>query len=209
MQGSSNSNVNQGNKWVVNLSKVPLTPAQESLLSKGHNFSLDPTNPPNVEFISAIELACQRLSNQDAQELRAETNYLLRRDKPPRPDITKEKNKALKELREDQDGMVLIADKGKAVVVMGRKEYLDKVEGLLTQPAYKAITTDPTNKLKAKLIQKLKESKGKPTWRKLCIRPCTLLAAQLPSFIGYQKSIRLVPPQANRVQQGFCYLWGG
>ena len=82
VQGSSSSNINQGTKWVVNLSKVSLTPAQESLLSMGPNFALASTNPPNVEFISAIELACQRLLDQDAQELRAETNYLLRRAKP-------------------------------------------------------------------------------------------------------------------------------
>ena len=55
--------------------------------------------------------------------------------------------------------MVLTADKGVAMVVMDRKEYMDKVEGLLTQLAYKTITTDPTNKLKAKLIQKLKRFK--------------------------------------------------
>ena len=84
-QGSSNSNVNQGNKWVVNLCKVPLTPAQEFLLSKGSNFALVPTNPPNVEFISAIELACQRFLDQDGQELMAETNYLLRMAKPLGP----------------------------------------------------------------------------------------------------------------------------
>ena len=101
MQGSSNSNVNQGNKWVVNLSKVPLTPAQESLWLKGPNFALAPTNPPNVEFISAIESVCQRLSDQDAQEFRAETNYLLRRAEPLRSSITKEEKMTLKELRED------------------------------------------------------------------------------------------------------------
>ena len=36
------------NKWVVNLSKTHLTPAQESLLSKGQNFAITPNNPPNV-----------------------------------------------------------------------------------------------------------------------------------------------------------------
>ena len=45
------------------------------------------------------------------------------------------------------------------MVVMDRKEYVDEVEGLLAQLAYKTITTDPTNKLKAKLIQKLKRIK--------------------------------------------------
>ena len=66
-QGSSSSNVSQGNKWVVNLSKLPLTPAQESLLSKEPNFALASDNPPNVEIISAIELTCERISEQDAK----------------------------------------------------------------------------------------------------------------------------------------------
>ena len=52
--------------------------------------------------------------------------------------------------------MVLTADKGVAMVVMDKKEYMDKVEGLSAQLAYKTINSDPTNKLKAKLIQKLK-----------------------------------------------------
>ena len=34
------------------------------------------------------------------------------------------------------------------MVVIDRKEYMEEVEGLLTQPAYKTITTDPTNELK-------------------------------------------------------------
>ena len=139
MQGSSNNNVSQDNKWVVNLSNVPLIPAQDSLLSKGPNFALAPNNPPNVEFISAIGSACQRLSDQDAQELRAETSYLLRRAKAPRSNIIKEEKTALKELREDQDRMVLTADKGVTMVVMDRKE------GILTHLAYKTITTYPTN----------------------------------------------------------------
>ena len=43
-QGSSYDH--QANKWVVNLSSVPLTPAQESLLAKGPNFALASLNPP-------------------------------------------------------------------------------------------------------------------------------------------------------------------
>ena len=82
--------------------------------------------------------------------------------------------------------MVLTADKGVAMVVMDRKEYMDKVEGLLTQLAYKIITTDPTNKLKAKLIQKLKRIKRETNMGQGIIRPCTLPGAQLPSFMGYQ-----------------------
>ena len=48
--------------------------------------------------------------------------------------------------------MVLMADKGVATVVIDRKEYQHKVEGLLATTAYKTISTDPTNMLKAQLI---------------------------------------------------------
>ena len=58
LQGSNSSShvTNHVNKWVINLSSVPLTPTQESLLSKGPNFALSPSYPPNVEFISSIRV---------------------------------------------------------------------------------------------------------------------------------------------------------
>ena len=55
-----------------------------------------------MEFISAIELVYHKLSDQDAQGLRAETNCLLREAKPPKSNINKEESKALRELREDK-----------------------------------------------------------------------------------------------------------
>ena len=61
-----------------------------------------PNNPPNVEFISAIELEYQKHLDKDALELRAETNCLLRKAKAPKSSITKEESKSLKELRGDQ-----------------------------------------------------------------------------------------------------------
>ena len=85
-------------------------------MSKGPHFALAPNNPPNVEFISAIELACQKLKEQDIQELRAEVNIMLRRARSPKSNVSREEKKALKELREDQDSMVLTADKGVALV---------------------------------------------------------------------------------------------
>ena len=45
--------------WLIQLSSYP---AQVSILSKGPNFGLAPNNPPNVEFILAIESACQKLT---------------------------------------------------------------------------------------------------------------------------------------------------
>ena len=82
-QGSSNEEPNP--KWVINLSNKPLTPVQRSVLAKGPNFAVTPRQPPNLEYITAIEAACTKLSQQDAEELRADVNRVLRSSHPPNP----------------------------------------------------------------------------------------------------------------------------
>ena len=61
-------------KWVINLSSKPLSPAQRSVLTKGPNFAVTPKHPPNLEYITAIEAACTKLSQQVAEEPRADIN---------------------------------------------------------------------------------------------------------------------------------------
>ena len=53
--GNNNNNNGNNNKWVINLSKTSLTKAQESLLAKGSNFALAPSNIPSTDYITAIE----------------------------------------------------------------------------------------------------------------------------------------------------------
>ena len=81
LQGSSMEEPNP--KWVINLSSKPLTPAQRSVLTKGPNFVASPRHPPNLEYITAIESACNKLSQPDAEELRANINWVLRSSHPP------------------------------------------------------------------------------------------------------------------------------
>ena len=80
-QGSPTEEPNP--KWVINLSNKPLTPAQRSVLAKGSNFVVTPRQPLNLEYITAIEAACTKLSQQDAEELRADINRVLRSSHPP------------------------------------------------------------------------------------------------------------------------------
>ena len=158
-QGSSKEEPNP--KWVINLSNKPLTPAQSSVLAKGHNFVVTPRQPPNLEYITAIEAACTKLSQQDAEELRADINRVLRSSHLPKPNLTKAQNIALRELKRDRDCIVLTADKGVAMVVMDRQDYINKANQLLNQNTYKVISKDPTNTIKNKLINILKNIKTK------------------------------------------------
>ena len=135
-----------------------------------------------------MEAACQKLPEQDAQELREEVNILLKMVKPPKSNITKEEKKALKELREDQDRMVLTADKGVAMVVMDRKEYQERVEkNLLASTPYKTIPADPTNKIKAQIIQKLRRLKRETNMDEGMYRTMYPTSCTAPKFYGLPK----------------------
>ena len=45
------------------------------------------------------------------------------------------------------------------MVVMDKEEYVSKAQELLAQPAYRSIPSDPTKKIKAQLITKLRRIK--------------------------------------------------
>ena len=130
-------------------------------MAKGPNFAVTPRQPPNLEYITAIEAACTKLSQQDAEELRADINRVLRSSHPSKPNLTKAQNIALRELKRDRDHIVLTADKGVAMVVMDRQDCINKANQLLNQNTYKVISKDPTNTIKNKLINILKNIKTK------------------------------------------------
>ena len=147
------------NKWVINLSKTELTLAQKSLLAKGPNFAISPNNIPNLEYITAIESMCPKLKEEDASELRANINALLRKGKAPKPNLNKQERIALSQLKKDQDRVILTADKGVALVVLDKKDLHKQGPGstLSTWPTKKCPRI-PLNRIKAQLITKLRRN---------------------------------------------------
>ena len=123
------SDINQRKKWVINLSITPLTPTQEVLLVHGLNFAVTPNNPAILEYIASIEVVCQNLNNNYAEELRSDVYRALRHSHPPNPNLRKEEMKALKQLKTDKDHMVLTANKGVSMVVIDWQEYIPKNQG--------------------------------------------------------------------------------
>ena len=135
---------------------------QKLILAKGPNFSLAPKCIPNVDHFTAVESMCSKPREDEAMELRTDINVLLRKSKAPKSNITKKERIGLAELKKDNYRVILTVDKGVAIVVMDKEEYVSKAQELLTQPAYRSIPSDPTNKIKAQLITKLRRiKKGK------------------------------------------------
>ena len=174
-------------RWVMNLSKIPLTEAQENLLAHGPNLAITPRSPPIGEYIAVVEQTCQNLAQGEAEELRAEVKAVLKKCQPPKTNITKEEQKALRELKKGTNRVILTADKGTCLVVMDREEYIKKAEDLLKEDTYKILTEDPTNKQKNKLIQLLKKIKAEGGINEESYRKMYPTGAGIPKFYGLPK----------------------
>ena len=60
-------NIEATKKWVKNLSSTPLTKEQERLLAQGPKFAIKSRQPPVGEYIVAVEQACSKLGQGEAQ----------------------------------------------------------------------------------------------------------------------------------------------
>ena len=133
--------------WVRNISKIPLTDAQECLLAHGPNVVIVPKEPPISEYIAATEKACLQLKLGKAEELRWEIKSIFKKTPNTKPNISKEEYQALKQMKKDNTKKIHTADKGVSMVVMDKEEYIQKSEELLQQPTYKILPTDSTTKV--------------------------------------------------------------
>ena len=83
--------------------------------------------------------------------------------------------------------MILTVDKGVSMVVMDRDDYNTKAEELLHQPTYRPIPSDPTNKMKNKLITLLKKIKTEGGLSETTYKRLYPTGAGSPSFMGFLK----------------------
>ena len=124
----------------------PLTNNQLSLLQKGPNFAITPKYPPLDAYITATEVAAAKLNTQEADELRADVNRLLKQhQQTTHYNLNPAQCRALTQLKQDNTRAILTADKGVAMVVMDKQEYTSKAQALLDDTnTYKVLSKDPT-----------------------------------------------------------------
>ena len=111
------------NNSIRNLSRRLLTQAQEKVLRHRPNSAIVTQEPPIGEYIAQVEKVCQNLKQGEAEEMRGEIKSILKKINTPKSNITKDEAKAIKELKKDQERMVLTTDKGVSMVVMDREDY--------------------------------------------------------------------------------------
>ena len=90
-------------------------------------------------------------------------------------------------MRRDKTRVILTVDKGVSMVVMDRDDYNTKAEELLHQQTYRPIPSDPTNKLKNRLITLLKKIKTEGGLNEATYKRLYPTGAGSPKFYGLPK----------------------
>ena len=126
-------------RWVINLSKKELIPEEKSLLKKGLKFAVTPGSIPVKEYISTTTVAaCQAglLNGVDFSGLYHDVSRIPNTytNKPMHTNITKAEHLVLEDHGKDKDCIFVTADKGVALVVMDKTEYLTKCEFINISP---------------------------------------------------------------------------
>ena len=165
---------------------------------------------PLTEYIAVTKRICDELgentTGKDCTEIYQKTKEILHRYKKKKSsihNITKEERDAIKTLREDASHMVLTADKGVALVVMDKSQYVDKCMALLDDTKVYKPCKDTTKKLHRDIQETLRHSStenmdlpdyigGANNITTNC-SPQVTHPLHLDSMV-YQKSTRLIAP---------------
>ena len=105
-----------------------------------------------------------------------------------KPNVSKGEMEAIKQLKADKDRVILTADKGIALVILEKKDYIEKAKQLLQDTnTCRTIQADPSTKLKNRLITKLKKIKLDTGLDDTTYKRMYPTGAVIPKFYGLPK----------------------
>ena len=128
----SKTRTREPNRLIFNLSDTELNLSSRTLLEKGLNFVIPLILIPVEDNSCSIKDSIKNIPENEAEEVRQNCAPTLRRAKPPKPNITNEEYKALKELRKKDQIIILKADKGGAMVILNKEDYVTRWKPILT-----------------------------------------------------------------------------
>ncbi|KAL0870054.1 hypothetical protein ABMA27_006218 [Loxostege sticticalis] len=124
------------------------------------NFALTPKRIPYENIICGVEetIIRNKVPPTDADILRQDVAVILRKSRLPKSNITAEERRALKDLRQNKDILVLKADKGNATVVMNTGDYDGKIRSMLEDTTvYKPVSYNPTARVTRRIRTLIQE----------------------------------------------------
>ena len=177
--------------WVRNISSRPLDKTETHVLSYGLKHSVTPKRIATESIVSSIEAVLSRqrdISESAKDNIRSRIASTVQSASIPDNNLTKDEQQALKRLKNDNNIVILPADKGRVTVVMDKTDYFDKMDALVNdKQTYEELKRDPTPALQRKLNSKvltLKKTDAIDTQRYYRLR-CSV--PQPPKLYGLPK----------------------
>ena len=122
------------------------------VLSKGFKFTPTPTSLNIIDSITNTETALYSAPALTKQLAISEvTTFVSNWKKPSRTNLSKKDFALLKEIKRNEQIIVVPADKGNKVVIMDREKYIEKIDEKLNDNNMFEEIKDPTNSLKKKI----------------------------------------------------------
>ena len=132
---------------------------ETDILAKELNFAITSKTLPNRDIIATTEYTVQHLAKEEAETIRTKINLKLQNSKHPKDNLSRDKHKALKESQSDTSVIIFPANKDRSTVIPNREDYLEKGTDHINNGPNQLLKKDPTSKMKAKALKKLKALK--------------------------------------------------
>ncbi|XP_054706778.1 uncharacterized protein LOC129216588 [Uloborus diversus] len=113
---------------------------------------------PVEDIVANIEAGLHKLPKDVSEDIRREASRFLQRANTPRSNIPAQERRALKQLKSNQDIVILAADEGNVTAVLNTEDYHDKIQELLDPDIYRSLTKDPTAKILRETNRLIKDS---------------------------------------------------
>ncbi|PFX25073.1 ATP-dependent DNA helicase PIF1 [Stylophora pistillata] len=132
---------------------------ETQILSNGLKHSVTPKRMATEAIVSSVEAALSQqreLSEPTMDNIRSRIASTIQSTSLNDSNLTRDEQRALKRLRNDENIVILPADKGRVTVVMDKTDYHDKMDALVNDKrTYEELKRDPTPALQRKLNSKL------------------------------------------------------
>ena len=111
-------------EWVINLSTYNITEDERELLENGMNYySVTPAALPRIGLVTKIETKLTGMTTKD-DTIQADLSSIIRKAKPSERNITRKQSTSLKSLQQNENIIILSADKERATVVLDKENYI-------------------------------------------------------------------------------------
>ena len=151
--------MNTDDNWVRNITFRPLDQTETHVLFYRLKHPMTPRQPPTESIVSSVEAVLFRerdLSESAKDNIRSRIASTVQSPSVPDNNLTKDEQRTMKRLKNDESIVILPADKGRVTVVMDKTDYFDKMDALVNdKQTYEELKRDPTPALQRKLNSKI------------------------------------------------------